>query len=99
MFISIIFFSIVLAYRAKEKRVLKTFMLTAGFSFVALIVLSIFMIAVLSINGVELTSTTLVLSSSAFVSIILTGIIVYLAVIITFYLLTKKEFKKGVNVD
>ena len=99
MFISIIFFSIVLAYRAKEKRVLKTFLLTAGFSFVALIVLAIFMIAVLSINGIELTSATLVLSSSAFMSIILTGIIVYTIVIITFYLLTKNQFRKGINVD
>ena len=57
------------------------------------------MIIVLSINGIKLSSSTLVLSSSAFMSVIITGIIVYLVITTIFYFLTKKEFSKGVNVD
>ncbi len=99
MFISIIYFSIVLAYKQKEKRILKSFLYTAAFAFVSLTLLAIAMIVVLTINGVNLSSTTLTLTSTAFLSIILTGIIVYTAVIVIFYFLTKKEFNKGVNVD
>lgn len=99
MFISIIYFSIILGYKQKEKRVLKTFVYTAVFALVSLTVLAVAMIVVLTINGVNLSSTTLTLSSSAFFSIILTGIIVYSLVIVLFYFLTKKEFNKGVNVD
>lgn len=99
MFLSIIFFSIVLAYRAKEKRVLKTFLFTALMSFLALTVLSIFMMIVLLANDVNIMSANLVLSSSAFIGVLITGILVYSAVIIVFYFLTKKVFRKGVNVD
>ena len=99
MFISIIFFAIVLAYKSKEKRVLKTFLYTAGFAFASLIALACILISLLLINGVSLSSATLVLPSSAFYSVISAGIIVYSAVIILFYFLTKKEFNKGVNVD
>lgn len=99
MFISIILFSVVIEYRAKEKKALKAFLLTAGISFIALIVLSIAMVIVLLINKVNLSSSTLVLSNNVFMSIILTGIAVYLAVGVIFYFLAKKEFRKGVNVD
>ena len=99
MFISIIFFSIVIAYRAKEKRVLKTFLLTAALSFIALTVLAIIMLVVLVINDINISTSILLISSKVLLSLLLTGIIVYLAVIILFYLLTQKEFKMGVNVD
>ncbi|MFQ6724151.1 MAG: hypothetical protein ACLRFE_02320 [Clostridia bacterium] len=99
MFISIIYFSIVIAYRAKEKRVLKTFLLTTLMAFIAITILSIAMIIVLAINGVKLTSSTLILSSSAFMSVIITGIVVYSAISVMFYVLAKNEFSKGVNVD
>ena len=99
MFISIILFSVVIAYRAKEKRVLKTFLLTVGISFIAMTVLSFVMAIVLLINKVNLNSSTLVLTSTAFTSILLSGIIVYSTTIVLFYFLAKKEFSKGVNVD
>ena len=99
MFISIIYFSIVIAYKSKEKRVFKSFLITALTSFISLSILAVVMIAVLLINGINLTSTTLTLSYPAFISIILTGIIVYLLISILFYFLAKKEFNKGVNVD
>ena len=99
MFISLIYFSIVIAYRAKEKRVLKTFLLTTLMAFMSMTVLSIVMIIVLSINDVQLSSAMLILSSSTFISIMLTGIIVYLAISVLFYFITKREFNKGVNVD
>lgn len=99
MFIALIYFSIVIAYREKEKRVLKTFLITALMSFIAITILSIFMIGVLAINGVKISSATLILSSSAFMSVLITGIVVYSAIIVLFYFLTKREFGKGVNVD
>ena len=99
MFISIIFFSIVIAYRSKEKRVLKTFGLTSAISLIAITLLSIVMLIVLTINNIKLTSSTLMLSNSVFLSVALTGIVVYSIVIVLFYFLTKIEFNKGVNVD
>lgn len=99
MFLSIIFFSIIIAYKSKEKRVLKTFLFTTAFAFASSTILSIAMIVVLLINKVSLSSSTLVLSTTSFFSIILTGIIIYSAVIMLFYFLAKKEFNKGVNVD
>ncbi|MBQ4049080.1 MAG: hypothetical protein IJD07_00300 [Clostridia bacterium] len=99
MFLSIIFFSIVIAYRNKEKRILKTFLITAIMSFVSITVLSVFMLAVLAICGVKLTSSTLVLPRKAFFCVMLTGITVYSAISVAFYFLTKKALNKGVNID
>jgi len=99
MFITLILFSMVISYRSKEKRALKTFLFTTAFAFMASTILSVVMVIVLSINGVKLNTTSFVLSNSAFLSVILTGIIVYSIVIIVFYFLTKREFRKGVNVD
>ena len=62
-------------------------------------ILSVVLIGVLSFYGIKLTSTTLMLSSSAFLGVMLSGIIVYSAIIVLFYFITKKEFNKGVNVD
>lgn len=99
MFISIIFFSIIIAYREKEKRLLKTFIVAAAMSFIALFILGTVLIAVLAINGVDISSSAIVLSGNAFMSIILTGIIVYIMASVVFYFLAKHEFNKGVNVD
>lgn len=99
MFISIIFFAIVTAYKSKEHRVLKAFLITALMSFASLTILSIIMIIVLSINGFNLSSSTLILPNQVFMSVLITGILVYSAITILFYFLTKYEFNKGVNVD
>ncbi len=99
MFLSIIFFAIVVAYRAKEKRVLKTFLLTAGMAFASIIVLFVIILIVLALQGVSLTSATLTLTSSALFSVLLAGITVYTAISVLFYLLAKKIFNRGVNVD
>lgn len=99
MYIAIIFFSIVVAYRSREKRVLKSFLLTAAMAFASLAVLAVILVVVLVANGVKINTSTLVLSSSAFISVVITGIVVYCAVIVLFYFLTKREFNKGVNVD
>lgn len=99
MFLSIIFFSIVVAYRAKEKRVLKTFLLTAGMAFASIIVLFIVILIVLTLNGVALTSATVTLTSTALYSVLVTGIVVYFVISVLFYCLAKKIFNRGVNVD
>ena len=99
MFISIIDFSIVMGFKSKEKRILKSFLITAVCAFAAITVLAISMIIVLMINGVKLTTTSLVLSVTAFYSVIITAIVIYSAVSVLFYLLAKREFNKGVNVD
>lgn len=99
MFISIIDFSIVVGFKAKDKRVLKSFFITAGSAFIAITVLAIALVIVLAINGIKLTSTTLMLTGSAFYSVIVTAILLYLAIYVLFYLLAKREFNKGVNID
>ena len=99
MFIAIIFYSIVLAYRSKENRVLKTFLITTAFAFASISVLFIAMVIVLAANGVQLTSASLILTSSALMGVLWTGILVYFIVTVAFYVLTLKAFRKGVNVD
>ena len=99
MFISIILFSIILANKSREKKVLKAFLYTALMSFAALSVLSVVMLIVLSINGVSITSETILLSNSVFNSIVISGIVVYSAVSVLFYFLARREFNKGVNID
>ena len=98
MFLSIIYFGIVMGYKSKDHKNLKSFLYSAAMAFASLAALAIIMVIILKINGLNL-STTLILSNSAFLSIILTGIIVYSAITILFYFLTKHEFNKGVNVD
>ena len=99
MFISIIDFAIVMGFKSKEKRILKSFLITAACAFAAITVLAISLIIVLSINGIKFTTTSLVLSATAFYSVIVSAIVIYLAVTILFYSLAKREFNKGVNVD
>ena len=99
MFLSIIFFGIVVGHKAKDRKILKSFLITAAMAFAALAILAIIMIIVLLLNGISLSSTTLILSNKAFLSIIITGIVVYTAITLLFYFLTKHEFNKGVNVD
>jgi hypothetical protein len=99
MFISIIDFSIVIGFKSRDRRILKSFLITVACSIASALTLLIIMFIVLSINGVKLTSTTLILSKTAFYSVMLTGIITYSVVIAVFYFLTKHHFNKGVNVD
>lgn len=99
MFLSIIDFSIVVAFKSKDRRILKTFLIAMGCAFASLAVLVVCMFAVLAINGIELTSTSLVLEAGAMYSVFISAIVVYSAVSVLFYFLAKKEFNKGVNVD
>ena len=99
MFIAMIFFAIVLAYRAKEKRIFKTFLYTCAMSFVAITILAVVMLGVLAMNGLDLSGTSLRLTAPALISVLVTGISVYALFTVVFYFLTKRAFNKGVNVD
>ncbi|MBR3885428.1 MAG: hypothetical protein IKJ33_03065 [Clostridia bacterium] len=99
MFISIIDFAIVMGFKSRDRRILKSFLITIGCSFAAGFVLLAIMLIILSINGIQFTSSTLILSKPAFYSIMIAGIITYSLVIAVFYFLTKHHFNKGVNVD
>lgn len=99
MFISIIFLAIIMAYKSKEKRVFKAFIISTALAFVFLTLLSFIMVVVLLICKVDLTSTTLMLSSGTALSVMLSGIIVYTLAIVLCYFLSKKFFNEGVNVD
>ena len=99
MFISIIDFSIVIAFRSKDRRILKTFLISMGCAFASLAVLTVCMLVVLAINGIALTSTSLVLEAGAMYSVFISAILVYSAVTVLFYFLAKREFNKGVNID
>ena len=99
MFLSIINFSIVVAFKSKDKRIFKTFLIAISCAFVSLFVLAICMLIVLLINNIKITSSTLVLSSSAMYSVFITAILIYSAATLLFYFLAKHEFNKGVNID
>ena len=99
MFIAIIFFAIVVAYRAKEKRVLKTFLYTCVMAFVAITILSVAMLIVLAVNGIDLSAKTLSLNGAALLGLLSTGIVIYSLITVAMYCLAKHEFNKGVNVD
>ena len=99
MFISIIYFGIILGFKSRDHKVLKSFLIVAAMAFASIIVLAIAMVVVLSIFGVKLSAATLVLSSGAFYSVLVTGIVVYSIISVLFYFLAKREFNKGVNVD
>lgn len=99
MFISIIDFSIIIGFRSRDRKILKTFLIIVCSSFAAIIVLFMCLLVILTINGIKFTTTSLVLSSSAFVSVLVSAIVIYLAVAVLFYFLAKKEFNKGVNID
>ena len=99
MFISIINFSIVVAFKSKDRRILKAFLIATGCAFASLAVLTVCMFAVLAINGIELISPTLVIEADAMYSVFISAIVVYSAVTGLFYFLAKREFNKGVNVD
>ena len=99
MFLSIILFSIIQGYKSNEKKILKSFIITAINAFISISFLSIVMFVVLLINKVNLSTTKILVSNSAFVSIITTGIIVYSFITILFYFLAKKQFNKGINID
>ncbi len=99
MFSSIINFSIVMAYKSNEKKVLKSFLFTAAFAAIAMTVLSVAMVIMFVAFGVDISSSTLTFTAPVFFGIIITGIVVYLLFTVLFYFLAKKEFGKGVNVD
>jgi len=99
MFISIIDFSIVIGFKSRDRRIFKSFLISVGCAFASGLVLLIIMLIILSIHGIKFTSSALILSKSAFYSIMLAGIITYSLVIVVFYFLTKHHFNKGVNID
>lgn len=99
MYLSIIFFSIVIAYKARDHRILKAFLITVAAAFASITVLAIVMVILFLVNGITLSSSTLFFSNTTFISIILSGIIVYSIITIIFYFLAKHHFNKGVNVD
>lgn len=97
--ISMAFTAIVKANTYLSKRVLKG-LLTFAFYFVvfnALTILVFVLIFALSGQVGELFATTL--TQKSFVTLLVSGVILYLIGAITFYFLSLREFKKGVNVD
>lgn len=99
MFIAMIFYAMVMAYREKEKRVLKTFLYTCALAFTAMTILALVLVAVLASNGIDLSSKTLTLNGSALLGVLIAGISVYSLITVGMYCLTKRAFNKGVNVD
>lgn len=99
MFLSIIYFGIVMGHKSKDHKILKSFLISAAMAFASFALLSIIMLIVLSINGIKLNSSILILSNTCLLSVLITGIIVYALISTLFYFLTKHQFNKGVNVD
>ena len=51
------------------------------------------------LNGVDLLSSSIMLTNSAFYGIMISGIAVYSVVVVVFYFLAKRALNKGINVD
>ena len=96
---SMAFLAVIMANTFNSKRVIKGFIYFAVFYFVVMILTIILAVIVFAISGnlAELTATTL--SQTAFITICIMGLVVYIAAAIVFYFLCQKEFNKGVNVD
>ena len=99
MFISIIYFGIVMGFKSRDHKVLKSFIYTAICAMASIAVLAVVLVIVFVICGIELTTSTLMLSSSALFAVVISAIVIYLGISTLFYFLTRREFNKGVNVD
>lgn len=96
---SLAFTAIVKGYSYNHKRGIKGFLWFVVYYFACLITtfLGIVFIAALSGNIGSLFAQTM--SASAFLSVMIVGVVCYISFAIIFYFYCKKQFKKGVNVD
>ena len=97
--LSMAFASIIIANKYNHKRIIKGILWFALFYFSAMIAVIITAVVVFAIQGNIGTLFASQLSSNAFISILIIGLIVYALYAILFYFISLKAFNKGVNID
>ena len=97
--ISMAFAAIVKANTYNYKRVFKGLLWFALFYFSSMIAVVVVSVVVLGLQGNISQLLAIQMNNIAFISILIVGLVVYVAYAILFYFISKKLFKKGVNVD
>lgn len=97
--ISMAFAAVIKANTYNHKRVIKGLLWFAVFYFGSIIATLLMAIVVFALQGNLSQLLASVMSQSAFISILIIGLLTYIAYSIIFYLISKKLFNKGVNVD
>lgn len=98
-YISMAFTAIVKGYSYNQKRGIKGFLWFLAYFFACMISTLILVVIITALTGDLNSLFTGKMSSSAFLTTLITALITYVAYTIGFYFICKKEFKKGVNVD
>ncbi len=93
------FTAIVKAYTYENRRVLKGLCWFALFYFSGGVIILLTAVILFSFMGEISILFADVLSSTAFLTIIILGLVLYLVLAVVFYLICNKLFNKGVNVD
>ena len=97
--ISMGFTAIVKGNMYNQKRLPKGLIWFAIFYFLSVIVSLLVMLLVFAISGNVSSFFAEKLSSGAFITILVVGIVLYIIYAIIYYFICNKLFKKGVNVD
>ena len=97
--ISMSFAAIVKANTYNKKRIQKGLLWFVGFYFASLIGTLILLFILFAITGNLSQFMAATLSQSAFITILIVGLLAYLLSTIVFYFLCSKWFRRGVNVD
>ena len=97
--ISMAFAVIVKANTYNKKRVQKGLLWLLAFYFGSMNAVVLAVLGVFAVTGNISQLFAAALSQSAFITVLVAGMISYVLVAIVFYLLCDKWFKKGVNVD
>lgn len=97
--ISMAFCAIVKSNMYNNKKSARAFLWFAIYYFGAMIVTLLTMVIVFAIKGSLAELTTSVMSQSAFLLVLILGLILYLAFSVFYYSLCNRLFNKGVNVD
>lgn len=96
---SMAFASIVKANTYNHKRIMKGLIWFVVFYFGSTIVTLLTAVLVFAISGNLSELMASQMSNSAFMTIIILGLVMYVVYAVIFYIITDKMFKKGVNVD
>jgi len=97
--ISMAFTSIVIANKYNHKRILKGILWFALFYFSAINVVMIAAVVVFTMQGNISQLFAEQMNQTAFLTLLIVGLIVYILYAIVFYFICRKSFNKGVNVD
>ena len=93
------FSAVVKGYSYNHKKVKMSFIWFIIYYSISVVASLIVMVVVLAISGSVSALTATVMEASAFVTILVVGLINYLVMAVVFYFICRNQFSRGVNVD